>query len=199
MNTGRNKNTSYLVAFLLVVGLTAVSNSMRELAEIQRFTLDSSQLIAQYIAPAENPQIPQVVVAKLESCESRKAVPSVEIEWLEGVEGITEPGAQATVPAPPVEVDRVARRERVKSSGPSEIQLAKVDKFGKFEFHTTPFEFKVSADDNDDADVAIPVQLPLTMIKAKNRKHSSVFRLNTRDREMILRTLNRSINLRTAS
>lgn len=199
MNTGRNKNTSYLVAFLLVVGLTAVSNSMRELAEIQRFTLDSSQLIAQYIAPAENPQIPQVVVAKLESCESRKAVPSVEIEWLEGVEGITEPGAQATVPAPPVEVDRVARRVRGKSSGPSEIQLAKVDKFGKFEFHTTPFEFKVSADDNDDADVAIPVQLPLTMIKAKNRKHSSVFRLNTRDREMILRTLNRSINLRTAS
>ena len=48
-NTGRNKNTGYLVALLLVVGLTAFSNSMRELAEIHQFTLDTSRLLAQYL------------------------------------------------------------------------------------------------------------------------------------------------------
>ena len=47
---------------------------MRELAEIHQFTLDTSRLIAQYIVPAEIPQTPQVpliVAAKLESCESQ--------------------------------------------------------------------------------------------------------------------------------
>ncbi|HKU73082.1 MAG TPA: hypothetical protein VJR02_04145 [Pyrinomonadaceae bacterium] len=192
MNSTGNKKSGYLVALLLVVGLAAFSNSMRELAEIHRFTFDTSRLIAHYVAPAE---IPQLVVAKLDSCDSRQAVPSVEVEWLEDVEGITEPGVQLTVPAPPVKVERVAPRVRVK---PTEIQLAKVDKLRQFEFHATPFEFKIAADDND-SDAPVPVQLPMTMFKAKNRKHNNVFRLSTRDREMILKTLNRSINLRTAS
>jgi len=173
-STGRNKKSGYLVTLLLVVGLAAFSNSMRELAEIQLFA-----------GIPQNP--PQVVVAKLDSCESRQAVQSVEAQWLEDVEGITEPGVQLTVPAPPVKVERVAPRVRVK---PTETQLAKVDKFKQFEFHPTPFEFKISTDDFDDSGA---------MSKAKNRKHNNVFRLNTRDRELILRTLNRSINLRTAS
>jgi hypothetical protein len=195
-STGRNKKSGYLVALLLVVGLAAFSNSMRELAEIQRFTLDTSHLIAQYVAPAEVPQIPQVVVARLDSCDSKQAVPSVEVQWLEDVEGITGPGVQVTVPPPPVKVERVAPRVRVK---PTEIQLAKVEKFRQFEFHATPFEFKIATNDNDDSEAPVPAQLPLTMFKAKNRKHNNVIRLSTRDREMILKTLNRSINLRTAS
>ena len=199
-NTGRNKS-GYLVALLLVVGLAAFSNSMRELADIQRFTLDTGRLIAQSIAPAEvppvpeTPQIPQVVIAKLNTCKSRQAVPPVEVQWLEDVEGITEPGVQFAVPAPPVKAVRVAPRTALK---PTDLQLAKVEKFAKFDFHTAPFEFKIATDDNDDSDAAVPVQLPLTMFKAKNRKHN-VIKLNTRDRDMILRTLNRSINLRTAS
>src|SRR6185295_7414944 len=128
MNHTGNKKSGYLVALLLMVGLVAFSNSMRELAEIHQFTLDTSRLVAQYVAPADTPQIPQVVVAKLGSCESRQAVPSFEVEWLEDVEGITEPGVQATVPAPPVKPARV----RVK---PTEFQLAKLDKLARFEFH----------------------------------------------------------------
>ena len=195
MNNTGNKKSGYLVALLLVVGLAAFSNSMRELAEIHRFTLDTGRLVAQYIAPAEVPQIPPQmnIAAKLNSCERKQAVPAVEVEWLEDVEGITEPSAQTTVPAPPVKVVRVAPRISVK---PTELQLAKVEKFAKFDFHAAPFEFKIATDDNGDSEA--PAQLPLTMFKAKNRKHN-VFRLSTRDRELILRTLNRSINLRTAS
>jgi len=199
MNTTGNKKSGYLVALLLVVGLMAFSNSMRELAEIHQLTLDTSRLIAQYVTPVETPQIPQVpqvVIAKLGSCESRKAAPSVDVEWLEDVEGITEPG----VPAPPVRVERTTQRVRVK---PTEFQLAKLDKLTQFEFHAKPFafnpkqfEFKVATDDNDDSSASL--QLPLTMLRAKNRKQN-VIKLNPRDREMILRTLNRSINLRTAS
>lgn len=196
MNSTGNKKSGYLVALLLVVGLAAFSNSMTELAEIHRVTFDTGRLIAQSFAPVEIPPASQIVVAKLDSCDSRQAVSPVDVRWLEGVERITEPGVQVAVPAPPVKVERVAPRVRVK---PTEIQLAKVDKFRQFEFDATPFEFKLSADDNDDSDAAEPAQLQLTMFKAKNRKHNNVIRLSTRDREMILRTLNRSINLRTAS
>ena len=196
MNNTGNKKSGYLVALLLVVGLAAFSNSMRELAEFHRSTLDTGRVIAQYVAPAEAPQIPQVpqvVVAKLNTCDRRQAVPTVGVEWLEDVEGITEPGAQLKVPAPPVKVAPVAPRVKAKISGPADIQLAKIDKFRQFDFHTQPFEFKIPTDDNDTL-----MQLPVTMFKARNRKQN-VFKLNTRDREMILRTLNRSINLRTAS
>jgi hypothetical protein len=200
-NTGRNKKSGYLVALLLVVGLAAFSNSMRELAEIHRFTLDTGRLIAQSFVPAANPQIPevpqipQVVIAKLNSCESKQAMPSVEVQGLEDVEATPEPGVEATVPAPPVKAVRVVPRTPVK---PTEFQLAKVDRFRKFDFHTAPFEFKIATDDNDDSDASAPSQLSLTMFKAKNRRHN-VIKLNPRDKEMILRTLNRSINLRTAS
>ena len=195
--TGRNKKSGYLVALLLVVGLAAFSNSMRELVEIQRFTLDTSHLIAQYVTPAETPQIPQIVVAKLNSCKSRQAVPAVDVEWLEDVEEITEPAVQSTVPAPPAPAGRVMRRVRANSGVPTEFQLAKLDKLRQFEFHQAPFEFKV-ATDNDNSDVTVPVQLPVTTFKAEKFKRN-VIKFSTRDREMILRTLNRSINLRTAS
>ena len=195
--TGRNKKSGYLVALLLVVGLAAFSNSMRELVEIQRFTLDTSRLIAQYVTPAETPQIPQVVIAKLNNCKSRQAVPAVDVEWLEDVEEITEPGVQSRVPAPPAPAGKVMRRVRANSGVSTASQLAKLDKLARFEFHPTPFEFKV-ATDNDGSDVTVSPQLPLTMFKAKNLKRN-VIKFSTRDREMILRTLNRSINLRTAS
>jgi hypothetical protein len=189
MNSTGNKKSGYLVALLLMVGLAAFSNSMRELAEIQRFTLDTSRLIASYIAPAETPQIPQVpqvpqmnpqmnIVAKLGSCDRRQAVPvAVGLD----VEAIMEPGVHATVPAPPVKVQRVASRVRVKAVEATDFQLAKLDKLRQSESHAVPFEFN-------------PKQFEFKVLRKQN-----VIKLNTRDREMILRTLNRSINLRTAS
>ena len=178
MNSTGNKKSGYLVALLLVVGLAAFSNSMRELAEIQQFTLDTSRLIAQYIAPAETPQIPQLVVAKLNSCERRQAVPSVGLD----VEALTEP-VPPTVPAPPVKIQRVVARVAGKPTEPTEFQLAKLDKLTQIGFQAAPFKFN-------------PQQFEF---KVSTNRKQNVFKLNTRDREMILRTLNRSINLRTAS
>jgi hypothetical protein len=194
-STGRtNKNTGYLVALLLVVGLTGFSNSMRELAEVHRFTFETSHLIAQYFVPAEIPQTPQIVVAKFESCENKQADTSEEVQWLDDVEGITEPGAKAAVRTPKVEVKKSERRGRDKAN---EFQIARLNKVRQFDFDPTHFEFRVTSDD-DELSNPIPAPLSLTMFKAKNRKHN-VIKLNPRDREILLKTLNRSINLRTAS
>ena len=82
-STGRNnEKTGYLVILLLVVGLTAFSNSMKELAQIHEMTVDAGRLIAQLtndIAPAGSPEIPQAaltpqappVVVKLNRCQSK--------------------------------------------------------------------------------------------------------------------------------
>ncbi len=193
MNSGRNKNTGYLVALILFVGLTAISNSMRDLAEIHQFTLDTSRLIAQHFLAVEARQT-QLIVAKLESCESKEA-PDVEAPWLEDVDEIGEPGASVGIQTAQVEVAKAERRVRRK---PIEVQVAKLNKLRQFDFESAPFEFRVTTDGNDDSDITTPAQLPLTMFKSKNRK-PNVIRFNTRDREMILKTLNRSINLRTAS
>ena len=194
-NTGRNsKNTGYLVALLLVVGLTAFSNSMKELAEIHRFTFDTGRLIAQTFVPAEIPQTPQapLIVSRLESCES-KAAPLVEVPSLEDVK-VPEPAEELEIRTPQVKVEK---RARIKHSG---TQLAKLNKLRQFEFDATQFEFRVSSDENDEVSDSIPAPLSMTMttFRAKNRKHN-VIKLNPRDREMILKTLNRSINLRIAS
>jgi hypothetical protein len=136
-STGRkNEKTAYLVILLLVVGLTAFSNSMKELAQIQELTVDASRLVAQWsnnIAPVEIPQIPEPpqvsqVVVPIESCQSKKSA----------------------------KVEKIERR--VVRLGPTEDQLAKLKKLRRFEFGIT-----------------------------------------TRDREILLKTLNRSINLRIAS
>ena len=67
-STGRHsENSGYLVILLLVVGLTAFSNSMKELTEIHHLTLDASRLVAQWsgnVTPAEIPS---------DSCQNRKA------------------------------------------------------------------------------------------------------------------------------
>jgi hypothetical protein len=60
------------------------------------------------------------------------------------------------------------------------------------------FEVRISPDDNEETDEAITSELPLTMFKAKARRHRAI-RINPRDREILLKTLNRSINLRIAS
>jgi hypothetical protein len=85
-STGRNNDkTGYLVILLLVVGLTAFSNSMKELAQIHEVTVDAGRLVAQWsnnIAPAEVPQMPEIpqaaltpqdppVVVKLNRCQSK--------------------------------------------------------------------------------------------------------------------------------
>lgn len=190
MKTGRNKNSEFLVALLLVVGLAAVSDSMRELAEIHQFTFNVSRLVAQEFLPAEVPA--QVIVAKHESCES---TPATEDEWLEDIDEIGESGADVAMQTARVEVSKATRRVRNK---PLEVQVAKLSKLQKFDFAGAPFEFHVATDNNDDSDTPTPVQLPATMFKTKTRK-PAIFRISPRDREIILKTLNRSINLRTAS
>ena len=197
-NTGRHSEKSgYLVIMLLVVGLTAFSHSMKELTEIHQLTLDASRLVAQWsgnVTPAEIPQIPQVAqtvvkIEKHESCQSKQSEPAVELPWL-------------TAPAPVAPVRKQIKNERdervSRPAIPSEAQIAKLKKLQRIDIDADAFEVRVPAVQVPDSDESVTTEFPAFTFKTKTRKPGA-FRINPRDREMLLKTLNRSINLRIAS
>ena len=191
-NAGRHSEKSgYLVIMLLVVGLTAFSHSMKELTEIHLLTLDASRLVAQWsgnVTPGEIPQIPQVAqtvvrIEKRQSCESKQSAPAVELPWL-------------TAPASVEPVRKQIKNERVERvSRPAitEAQIAKLKKLQRIDIDADAFEVRVPTVQLPDSD-----EFPAFTFKTKTRKPGA-FRINPRDREILLKTLNRSINLRIAS
>jgi len=200
-STGRHTEKSgYLVILLLVVGLTAFSHFMKELTEIHQLSFDAGRMVAQWsgnVTPAEIPQTPVKIVRieKLETCESSQAAPSVKLSWLnETPEQQTKPSAVAPGRSGQTKTERIERRVIVKPSGP---EIAKLKKLQRFEIDSDAFEVRVSTDDQNEAE-PISTGIPLTMFRAKARKHGAI-RINPRDREMLLKTLNRGINLRIAS
>jgi len=190
-SAGNNKKTGYLVMALFLVGLTAYSDAMKDLAEIQQLALSAGQVIAQWSsAPAEIPQLPPAVLT-VETCQSKQPTPPLELPWLDNVQENTEPSAGA--PGRPQQNKEL--RVRVK---PSTDEIAtKVKKLQRFELDAADFEVRISKDQFPEASEPFTFELP-TMLKLKARKHNTI-KMNPRDREMLLKTLNRSINLRIAS
>ncbi|HEY4425369.1 MAG TPA: hypothetical protein VGN10_14245 [Pyrinomonadaceae bacterium] len=197
-NTGRHgEKSGYLVIMLLVVGLTAFSHSMKELTEIHQLTLDASRLVAQWsgnVTPAEIPQVPQtpqvaqtiVRIEKHQSCQSRQSAPAVELPWL-------------TAPAPVAPVHKQIKNERANRPAIlSEAQIAKLKKLNRIDIDADAFQVRVPTVQLPDSDESVTTEFPAFTFKTKTRKPGA-FRINPRDREILLKTLNRSINLRIAS
>jgi hypothetical protein len=200
-STGRkSENSGYLVILLLVVGLTAFSLSMKELTEIHQLTLDASRLAAQWsgnFTPAEIPQTPVTVVKleKLASCDSKQSAPSVELPWLDETPEEVAPSAAA--PARPRQ-PKAGRIERGGIPVPGEAEIAKLKKLQRIDINADAFEVRVPSVQLPEAGESGTFDMPEFTFRAKARKPGAL-KLNPRDREMILKTLNRSINLRIAS
>ena len=182
------------VILLLVVGLAAFSSAMKELNQVQELTLDASRLIAQWsarIAPIEVPQTVEVQqpAAKVETCEVQQSLPSVELPWL-GHE-VAKPGAVVPRPSQVVDLKKTLPT-------PGAVQIARLKKVPQIDVDPVAFEFRAPSDQNPEADFVVTSDFPVNLVKAKTRKHNS-FRISFRDRDMLLKTLNRSFNLRTAS
>ena len=179
------------IILILVVGLTAFSSAMKELNQIREFGLEVNQFVAEWsekLAPAE---IPAPVLAKVESCKMKQSVPAVELPWLNHI-AQTDETADVEVTEAPEATPPVTKRTATKAK---RERLVKVD--------PVQFEVRILNDQDGAQEVpAVPVTsdfpVPPMTFKFKNHKQGFNFRINPRDREM-LKTLNRSINLRVAS
>ena len=185
---------------LLVVGLTAFSHSMKELAEIHQLTLDASRLVAQWsgnVSPAEIPQTPQlaqtiVKIEKHESCDLKQSAPAVELPW---VNEETEP--RAVAPRVPRQT-RTARIDQRVITFPGEAEIAKLKKLQRIDIDAAELEVRIPNVPFAESGSLPSTEFPEFTFRAKSRKHNT-FKINPRDREILLKTLNRSINLRSAS
>ena len=197
--TGRHReNSCYLVILLLVVGLTAFSHSMKELTEIHPLSLDASRLVAQWSGNVTPVEIPQTVVKieKLESCESKQSAASIELPWLDET---PEPqSVPSAVPPGRTQQLKIQRIKRPVAGVPRDAESAKLRKLHRVNIDADEFEVRIPSVQFPEARDSSFANMPEFTFKARARK-AGAMKINPRDREMILKTLNRSINLRIAS
>jgi hypothetical protein len=201
-STGQNKqNSGYKVILLLAVGLTAFSSAMKELNQLHQFALGASHLVAELsdrFYPAQDvPPVPQTAeiqpAIEVETCELKQSLPAVELPWLSNA------AARPTEPKPPrAVVPRPSQVIDFKNDVPlpGEIQIAKLKRIPQIDVDEVQFEFRIA--NGDEPDVMVTTGLPKSELKNRARKHRDI-RFNPRDREVFLKSLNRSINLRFAS
>ena len=194
-NTGQgSEKKSYRVALLLLVGLFSFSSAMKDLNQVRELTLQTTSFLAQVrdaFAPAVEP-----TTISIETCQNRSMsppppplpivapvapVPAVESDVTE-VEVPEVAPAPLAPPAPVVapRVREVPQPRRVRPAhGPAEVKV----------FVSTD-DFEKSIKD------AFESAQSLKALKAKNRRFIYV---TPESHDVILKTFNRSINLRSAS
>ena len=200
-NTGQNRQDGrYKVVLLLVVGLTAFSSGMKELKQLHQFTLDTGRLIAhwsgKFYPSQEVPPVPQTIeiqqtAINVETCQLKQSQPSVELPWLSNVARSTETKPRAVVPRPSQVIDF-----KNDLPLPGEIQIAKLKKIPQIDIDAVQLGFRIA--NGDEPDVLVMTEFPKNEVKTRTRKHREI-RFNPRDREMFLKSINRSINIRFAS
>ena len=200
-NTGQgSEKKSYRVILLLVVGLAAFSSAMKELNQVHALTLQTSELIAQWtdaIAPAEQ----HTILAKVETCENSQillppppplpapvvpAVPAVEMPAQPEAPEIVTP---AQVPPTPPRATKV----------PAGVPAAKPARAVRPAHDAAEVRVLLSTDDLVEKNLRDVLEADVTLkaLKAKNRRHQIFITPDGKD--VILKTLGRSINLRSAS
>ena len=195
-NVGQGSDKkSYRVVLLLVIGLASFSNAMKELNQVRDLTLQTTNFLAQVkdaFAPAD-----ELTTINVETCQNRTmSPPPPPLPELPAVpvapaaaSDVTEVEVPEVAPAPPAlpavaptapRVREVPQPRRVRPAhGPAEVRV----------FVSTD-DFEKSIKDAFESDQS------LKALKAKNRRY---IYMTPDGRDVILKTFNRSINLRSAS
>lgn len=197
---------SYRVILLLVVGLTAFSSAMKELNLLREFSRDTSSLVASW-SNAIAPQAPEEVVVpvpalvpqmveKVEVCESTHTlnpVDQVDQKQLGG--GVALAEVKIKEVGKTFVAERSKRREAqavatVRSHRSADIEMIELRQQARREGN---LKVMILADSDGEAEIAVP-DFEFKLPKVKTHRQIII-----KPEEIeILRTLNRSINLRSA-
>jgi len=199
-NTGQaSGKNSYRVVLLLVVGLASISNAVKEVNQLRAVTLQTTDFVAQLkdlFVPATEPTIISV-----ETCQNRTMsppppplpvvapvppAPAVESDAVE----VEVPAVAPASPAPP------AVRP---AAPPVGLKAPAVPQPRPWRAVHGPAEVRVFVSSDDFAKSikdAFASDQSFKALKAKNRRY---IYLTPEGHDVILKTFNRSINLRSAS
>jgi hypothetical protein len=211
---------SYRVILLLVVGLTAFSSAMKELNQVREFTRETSDLVASWsnmltpshpaekLAPVDVPR----TAIRLEACEAEgeHSVESIEPIQL-GVEvaPVIEQRAETKDVGKTVVVRRLhtrAERHELNLAALPKHRVAGIDmgvdvvELRKQARRLSDLKVTLTADDDNDgqgeAEIAIPDNLEMKLPQVKIMHRQLI--INQAERDSLLKSLNRGLNLRSA-
>jgi hypothetical protein len=194
---------SYRIILLIAVGLTAFSSAMKELNVLREFARDTNNLVVSWskaVAP-ETQHAPEVVPAEVpappavEVCDNSHNLP--EIASLDHVElggGVAQEAVKIKDVGKTVVAERSKRRNiqtvaTLRADRSAGIDLMELRKQARRE---GDFKVMILADSENEAQIAFPSGFEFKVPKV--RTHRTI---KPEERE-ILRTLNRSLNLRSA-
>jgi hypothetical protein len=190
-NMGQGSDKKYRVLLLLLVGLASFTSAMKELNQVRDFSLQATNFVAQVkdvFVPAD-----QMTTLSVETCKNASTAPPA-------------PPLPALPPAPAVEPDatqvevpEVPEVAPVAPAQPVAPKVREVPQPRRVLRPHGPAEVRVffSADDLEKTiKDAFTADQSLKALKAKNRRYIYVA---PEGHDVILKTLNRSITLRSAS
>ena len=190
----KGEKIGHRLILLLVVALVAFSSAMKELNQLQEFGLNASRLMAQLSDRVVSSDVHQAAV-RVETSESEnvpeQSTQSVELPWIDRV--VEEACPDGIAP----ERRQIEVR---KSSGPrmTAAQIAKLKQLPSVSAYPFDLEVRVVSDSHDDAEEAMTSGMTMMFFKSKPRKQAAPS-ITPRERDVLLRTLSRSITLRSAS
>ncbi len=197
---------SYRVILLLVVGLAAFSSAMKELNQLREYTRDASNLVASLSkavdpAPAVDRVVPVEVprtAARLEVCENSHAgnaaeplpppPPSIVVAQEPAVE-VKEPAQTVVTVRPPRRNPQVQTLRKLR---PVEIDLVELRNEAR---RAGELKVLMMADEDNGVETSAPPDPNLYLPRVKALRQ---FRVGTKEHDVLLKSLNRSINVRSA-
>ena len=201
-NTGQgSEKRSYRVILLLIVGLAAFSSAMKELNQVHELTLQTGQLIAQWTDSLPNHRNEMLV--KVDTCDSKIQPPLPAVPALPAMPSAP---AVSAVPSAPADVEIVVPDALPQAAPPApEVRPAKPRRVVRVQrevpatasAETPEVRVFISTEEviNKALKDAFEADLNLKALKAKNRRHLLI---SPDGRDVLLKSLNRSINLRTS-
>lgn len=198
---------SYRVVLLLVVGLTAFSSAMKELNYLREFTREASNMMASWshvmqpVGPVEKlapVEVPRTAV-RLEACESNpvKFVEPLDQNPSGGIVAqeqrvvvIKDVGKTVVSRRSERREEQIAtlRKQRVEDI---DIDVAELQKQAR---RLSDLKVTIMADGDGEGEIAVP-----TVMELKPPKMKTQWKFHTpAERDVFLKNLHRSINLRSA-
>jgi len=198
---------SYRIILLLAVGLTAFSSAMKELNVLREFSRDTSSLVASWsksVAPeAGAPEVVPVpaapappVVDVVEVCDNSHALPEIEpVDDIELGGGVAQQEVKIKDVGKTVVAERSKRRniQAVATLRPDRSAGIELMKLRKHIPRAADLKVMILADSDGEAQIALPSGFEFKARKVRTAR--PIFKPEERE---ILRTLNRSFNIRSA-
>src|SRR5689334_8414053 len=196
-NTGQaSEKKSYRVILLLVVALAAFSSAMKELNQVRDMTVEASNLVAQWkqaIAPAD-----PMVTLSVETCQNtRTLVPPPPLQALPPAPPAAPVQADAmdvVVPAAPPAPEAVP----VQPAPPAVREAPKPKRAVRSAHDAAEVRVLVSKDDFVEKTIKDAFESDQSVKAFRTRNRRFIF-VTPEGHDIILKTLNRSVNLRSAS